>query len=307
MDKLASAQLQVVLPGTRAAFRRRVVDALLSLVPASGAFCFSGKDDSRAYAESTRVVDGAVRSVLGARRNLSAAFGFDRGSVVATPRRVYMSAELWPEAERTRPCPYFAECSAPDEAQDGAPRLPPRGRRPLRPRRARAARRSRARSATRTWPRSRRSRPSSWPPRALQMQYTTSFSREAAALRALGNVQGAVFVVDRDRKKVLWAADRQNGIDWDEDVVPERGAARRGRRALARREEARRGDADRPRAHHRDARGRRPPSRTTPVFGGAPGARPRASRRSSTSRRSRASSEARARHRRGSSSRGTAA
>jgi DNA-binding CsgD family transcriptional regulator len=203
LDKLASAQLQVVLPGTRASFRRRVVDALLHVVPAAGAFCFFGKDDSRAYADSTRVVDGAVRSVLGARgRRLSAAFGFDPASVVATPRR-------------------FDECSAPDGLSAallvflheggvlfglaGLERRPGQGEfgesdvhavEALAPFIVASAR--------------------------AQMQYD-ELSREAAALRTLGNVQGAVFVVDRDRKQVLWAADRQNGIDWDDDVAPSEG------------------------------------------------------------------------------------
>jgi DNA-binding CsgD family transcriptional regulator len=45
-------------------------------------------------------------------------------------------------------------------------------------------------------------------------------TREAAALRALGRVSGALFVVDRDHKKVVWAADRENGIDWEADVDP---------------------------------------------------------------------------------------
>jgi hypothetical protein len=47
VDKLQSAQLLVVLPGTRTSFRRRVIDALRELVPASGAFCFFGKEDCR--------------------------------------------------------------------------------------------------------------------------------------------------------------------------------------------------------------------------------------------------------------------
>ena len=53
---LAQAQLQVVQPGSRANFRRRVMDAMRAVVPADGAFFCFGKDDSRAYADSSRVV-----------------------------------------------------------------------------------------------------------------------------------------------------------------------------------------------------------------------------------------------------------
>jgi DNA-binding CsgD family transcriptional regulator len=45
-------------------------------------------------------------------------------------------------------------------------------------------------------------------------------SREAVALRAFSKVSGTLFVVDRERKKVLWAANRDRGIEWDTDVGP---------------------------------------------------------------------------------------
>src|SRR5579863_7404843 len=106
VDKLQSAQLQVVLPGTRTSFRRRVIDALRELVTATGAFCFFGKVDTRAYADSTRLVDGATKPVRGDGIRLSAAFGFDPKSVVSAPRRAYVSDELWPPAERAK-LPYF--------------------------------------------------------------------------------------------------------------------------------------------------------------------------------------------------------
>jgi DNA-binding CsgD family transcriptional regulator len=52
-----------------------------------------------------------------------------------------------------------------------------------------------------------------------QLQYD-ELSREAAALRSLGKVSGIIYVVDRDKKRVVWAADRERGVDWDEDVEP---------------------------------------------------------------------------------------
>jgi DNA-binding CsgD family transcriptional regulator len=33
-------------------------------------------------------------------------------------------------------------------------------------------------------------------------------------------VTGVLYVVDRDRRRVVWAADRERGIDWEEDVLP---------------------------------------------------------------------------------------
>src|SRR5580765_7078876 len=55
---MQSAQLQVVQPGSRASFRRRVIDAMRSMVNASGAFFCFGTQDARAYGDSTRLVDG---------------------------------------------------------------------------------------------------------------------------------------------------------------------------------------------------------------------------------------------------------
>ena len=147
---------------------------------------------------------------------LSAAFGFETKSVVAAPRRAYVSAELWPDAERAA-LPYFASV---EERRHGAhpAAVPARGRGALRSGGPRA------------------------PPeggefteddkRVLEtlapfvvagaravLQYD-ELSREAAALRALGKVSGIVYVVDRDRKRVVWAANREHGIEWDEDVAP---------------------------------------------------------------------------------------
>ena len=62
-SKLQSAQLQVVLPGTRASFRRRVIEAMRELVPAAGGFSFFGKEDGRAYADATRLHDLEINFV----------------------------------------------------------------------------------------------------------------------------------------------------------------------------------------------------------------------------------------------------
>jgi len=220
VDKLQGAQLQVVLSGSRASFRRRLMDAMSSLVAAPGAFCFFGRNDARAYGDGTRVVDGENRALRhGAGIALSAAFGLDLKSVVAAPRRAYASDELWPESERAA-LPYFR-----DEASDGFTHalvlflheggtlfglagLERRAREPA-------------------FEEADRNRLEELAPFAVagarrQLQYD-ELSREAAALRSLGKVTGAVYVIDRDRKRVVWAADREHGLDWEEDVEPVEG------------------------------------------------------------------------------------
>jgi DNA-binding CsgD family transcriptional regulator len=235
-SKLQSAQLQVVLPGTRASFRRRVIEAMRELVPASGGFSFFGKEDGRAYADATRLVypvgvagpgdpglrqagrNGVARPVPNANgTRLSAAFGFDPKSVVAAPRRVYVSSELWPENERVR-LPFFEECSMQDGFAHalllflheggvlfglaGLERRASEGEFGEGDKRALEELASFVVAGARA-----------------QLQYD-ELSREATALRALGKVSGVVYVVDRDRKRVVWAADREHGLDWDDDVAP---------------------------------------------------------------------------------------
>jgi DNA-binding CsgD family transcriptional regulator len=217
VDKLQSAQLQVVLPGTRTSFRRRVIDALRELVSASGAFCFFGKEDGRAYGDATRLVDGAAKPVRGDGIKLSAAFGFDPKSVVAAPRRAYVSAELWPDAERAR-LPYFADCAIPDGfvhalllfMHEGGVLFGIAG----------LERRTAEGEFTEDDKRALEGvAPFIVAGARAQLQYD-ELSREAAALRALGRVSGIVYVVDRDKKRVVWAADREQGVDWEEDVEP---------------------------------------------------------------------------------------
>lgn len=217
-SKLQSAQLQVVLPGTRASFRRRVIEGMRELVPASGAFSFFGKDDGRAYADATRLVDGLARPVPNAKgMKLSVAFGVDPKSVVAAPRRAYVSSELWPESERAR-LPYFAECSAHDGfvhalllfLHEGGVLFGLAGL-------------ERRASEGEFGEGDKRALEDLGPfvvaGARAQLQYD-ELSREAAALRALGKVSGVVYVIDRDRRSVVWAADREHGIDWDDDVTP---------------------------------------------------------------------------------------
>ena len=217
MDKLQTAQLQVVLPGTRSSFRRRVIEALRELVPASGAFCFFGRDDGRAYGDATRVVDGATRPVGAEGIKLSAAFGFDPKSVVAGARRAYVSTELWPESERAR-LPYFADASIPDGfahamllfVHEGGVLFGLAG--------------LERRAAEEPFAEHERLAVEGVAPFIVagaraQMQYD-ELSREAAALRALGRVSGIIYVVDWDKKRVVWAADCVHGVDWEEDVEP---------------------------------------------------------------------------------------
>ncbi len=218
MDKLQSAQLQVVLPGSTSSFRRRVIAAMRELATAPGAFAFFGKEDARAYGEGTRIVDGGAKAWPGADGvRLSSAFGFATKSVVMSPRRVYLSAELWPESERVR-LPYFRVWSAPEQfvhalllflheggvlfGLAGLERREQDG--PFGDDDKRAIERL---------------APFIVAGARAQLQYD-ELSREAAALRALGKISGVVYVVDRDKKRIVWAADRERGIDWEEDVGP---------------------------------------------------------------------------------------
>jgi DNA-binding CsgD family transcriptional regulator len=215
---LDAARLSVVQHGTRASFRRRVMDAMRQVVPASGAFFCFGTEDTRAYGDSSRLVDTAAAPLKAAEGvRLTQAFGFETKSVVETTRRVYLANELYPDDERMK-LPYFADNSVeskmkhallfflheggvlfglcglerrdgePEFGQDDVKKLEAMG--PFVVAGARA-----------------------------QMAYD-ELSREAAALRAFSKVHGTLFVVDRERKKVVWAANRDHGVEWESDVIP---------------------------------------------------------------------------------------
>ncbi|MFO0674959.1 MAG: helix-turn-helix transcriptional regulator [Polyangiaceae bacterium] len=215
---LASLALQVVQPGSRQSFRRRVLDALRSAVPASAAFFCIGTDDSRAYGDSSRVVDGSFGALDGTEGvRLTSAFGFDVKSVAATARRVYRADELYPASERVT-LPYFAThpgsppftetvlvflheggllfgVAGLERRDDEGPFSDDDLRRleELAPFVIAGTRAHHAHN---------------------------ELAREAAALRALGNVGGALVVIDRDRRLPIWAVDRQRGIDWAQDIEP---------------------------------------------------------------------------------------
>jgi DNA-binding CsgD family transcriptional regulator len=215
---LAAAELQVVQHGSRASFRRRVLDALRSVIQAPAAFVCLGTDDTRAYADSSRMVDGAVlplKETSGVK--LAQAFGFVPTDVCATTRRAYQATELYPDAERME-LPYFKTHSKGDKLTQallvflheggvlfgicGLERRTEDG--PFAPADAKTAEALAAFivAGTRT-----------------QIAYD-ELAREASSLRALGKSKGALYVVDRDAKKVVWAADREHGIEWNEDVAP---------------------------------------------------------------------------------------
>jgi DNA-binding CsgD family transcriptional regulator len=218
---LDAARLSVVQHGTRASFRRRVMDAMRQLVPAAGAFICFGTEDTRAYADSSRLVDGlahGLRDTDGVR--LTQAFGFETKSVVETTRRVYLANELYPDDERMK-LPYFAA-----HAAEGAEKAMKHallfflheggvlfGIAGLERREADGAfNEDDVRKLEALGP---------FVVAGARTQLTyDELSREAVALRSFSKVSGTLFVVDRERKKVLWAANRERGIEWEHDVIP---------------------------------------------------------------------------------------
>lgn len=208
--------LQLVQTGSRQGFRRRVLDVLEREVPADGAFFCLGRDDARAYADSVRVVDGMSREIALADRTLSLAFGFDPKSVVQSPRRVYLASELYPRAIRDA-LPYFANNAVPDGLTDALLVFLHEGGVLF----GIAGLERRSGGATfDAFDVERLEELTPYLMAGLRMQISyEELSREAAALRTLAKVQGTIYVVDRDRKRVVWAANRTEGIDWNRDVL----------------------------------------------------------------------------------------
>ncbi|WP_394823062.1 LuxR C-terminal-related transcriptional regulator [Pendulispora albinea] len=100
----------VALPA-RADFRRRVMDSLRRLVPASGAFFCFNAPDALGPANASRMIDGALVALRGPGAcTLAQAFGFHEGTLVARARYAYCASELVsPEARA--PLPYFRDNS----------------------------------------------------------------------------------------------------------------------------------------------------------------------------------------------------
>jgi DNA-binding CsgD family transcriptional regulator len=217
---LDAARLSVVQHGTRASFRRRVMDAMRQLVPASGAFICFGTEDARAYADSSRLVDGSPRPIQAdAGIRLTQAFGFETKSVVETTRRVYLASELYPEDERMK-LPYFATHGAEPDSRmrhallffmhEGGVLFGLAG-----------LERREAEGEFTAADVDKLEALGSFVAAGARAQIAyDELSREAVALRAFSKVTGSLFVVDRERKKVLWAANRERGIEWDTDVLP---------------------------------------------------------------------------------------
>lgn len=217
LGALDTARLSVVQHGTRSSFRRRVMDAMRQVVPASGAFFCFGTEDTRAYADSSRLVDGVLTPLKGADgKRLTEAFGFETKSVVETTRRVYVAGELYPPDEKMK-LPYFAEHGSDGLEHtllfflhEGGVLFGLAGL-------------------------ERRGTEGAFTPEDVekieslgpfvvagvrtQLAYD-ELSREAAALRAFSKVSGTLFVIDRERRRVVWAANRERGIEWETDVVP---------------------------------------------------------------------------------------
>lgn len=211
-----TAKLLVVQPGTRQNFKRRVMDAMRTLVPAPAAFFCFGTNEVLAYREGTRVVDGTTRAFAGRETTLSDAFGFDAKSLVVSGRRAYLADELYPEAERKN-LDYFTAHAKDSLSRTafvflheggvifGLAGLERRLDDPdfthedvavLETLSAFIVTASRAQLAF------------------------DDLSREASALRALQRTTSTLVVVDRDQERVLWAVNRERGIDWSTEIAP---------------------------------------------------------------------------------------
>jgi len=193
------------------------MDAMRSLVPSPGAFMCFGPDDAVAYRDSARFVDAHSAGVDHGEHTLSAAFGFDRRNVVETPKRAYMRTSLYPDAEAVT-VPYFRDHSVGDGfdkalllfLHEGGVLFGLAGleRRPSDPPfDARDAERLEALA------------PFVISAARAQLSYD-ELSREASVLRALGKITGTLYAIDRDKKEVVWAANRERGVEWSADVAP---------------------------------------------------------------------------------------
>ena len=222
-EALRAAALQVVhrFQGELPASRHRR-NAYIVAAPV-GFFCL-GTHDTLAYADATRVVDGTLAQITphpGCK--LSQAFGFVVTDVVATTRRAYIANELYPDAERAK-LPYFLDHAATVAAggtagqallvffHEGGVLFGLGG--------------LERRAGDPPFTQADASALESLAPYVVagarsQIAYD-ELAREAAALRALGRPGGTLYVLDRDSRKVLWAADREEGIHWAADVLPSR-------------------------------------------------------------------------------------
>jgi DNA-binding CsgD family transcriptional regulator len=195
-----------------------VIDALRSVVAAPAGFFFFGKEDSRAYAEGTRLVDAAPKHLkVDSKTLLSSAFGYDLKSVVSTTRRAYADSELYPQTERLG-LSYYRDHSVSDGLTHAALLFLHEGgilfglagleRRTSEPDFSIDELQTLEALA-----------PFIVAGARSHLQYD-ELAKEASALRALSRGHGTLVVIDRDKKKVVWAADREHGIDWDHDIVP---------------------------------------------------------------------------------------
>jgi DNA-binding CsgD family transcriptional regulator len=217
-ELLSAAALQVVQHGSRASFRRRVLDALRSVIRAPAGFLCLGTEDARAYGDSSRMLDGTflpLKDTDGVR--LAKAFAFVASDVCATTRRAYLATELYPDSERLE-LPFFKTHSKPDKLahallvflHEGGVLFGVCG----------LERRSSDGPFTATDVKTAEALAAFIVAGARAQIAYDELAREASALRALGRAAGALYVIDRDARRVVWAADREHGIDWSEDVVP---------------------------------------------------------------------------------------
>ena len=179
-------------------------------------------------ADGTRLVgDGRVGMILDL--PLAHAFGFSPADVCATMRRAYLATELYP-AEEWLAIPYFAALAASSGGSSGGSS---EGVTPIASALLVFLHEGGVLFGVCGLERTAADGPFTESDLNIiddlasfivagaraQMAYD-ELAREASCLRALSRATGALYVVDRDAKRIIWAADRERGIDWEQDVAP---------------------------------------------------------------------------------------
>ncbi|WP_394839173.1 helix-turn-helix transcriptional regulator [Pendulispora rubella] len=209
-----TSQIPIGRSRTLADFQRWVMGTMQSLVPAAGAFFCLERNGVVAFASSLRVVDDTVASIA-FRESVSLAHAF---GLVANGARRAISTIEFDLADASKNSPYFRDNSTLDTfvramvmplceggATVGVCGVERRGDEPpFTPCEIQRAENVAPliHAATRA---------------QLRLD---ELLREVTALRSLASVEGTLLVIDRDTRRVVWTASKEDGVDWPALVEP---------------------------------------------------------------------------------------